>query len=65
MTNEELSREAKALNDFVFISPHEGRTKEYFDDKAICIADQLLIMDASITSLVGVERSHWETAKHV
>lgn len=48
MTNAEIRTEAKALNDFVMLSPHEGRTKEYFDDKAISASDQMRIMEASL-----------------
>jgi len=48
MTNAEIRTEAKALNDFVNLSPHEGRTKEYFDDKAISANDQMRIMEASV-----------------
>lgn len=48
MTNAEIRTEAKALNDFVLLAPHEGRTKEYFDDKAISANDQMRIMEASV-----------------
>ncbi len=51
----EILKTAKELNDFVFMSPHDGATKEFFDDKAISSDDQYRIMNTSIRILQSKE----------
>ena len=48
MKKKEIKQEARNLNDFVYVTHHEGATQNYFDAMAFSVDEQRKIMEASL-----------------
>jgi len=57
MTEPEIKKYTRALNDFVFLCPVEGRTASWFANHNFTPREELLIASESIRSLRRAEES--------